>query len=80
MSPPTETTFSTSSSPVKGRSLLPSVGTMLGIPVYELLGGCVRDRRLGYAGCAGNYPWSELEWKVNIYREAAFLAMKVAAG
>ena len=56
-------------------------GKMLGVPVYELLGGRMHDRLLGYAtGCASNYPWSELERKIDIYREAGFLAMKVASG
>ena len=56
-------------------------GKMLGVPVWELLGGCMHDRLLGYAtGCASDHPWSELGRKIDLYREAGFRAMKVAAG
>ena len=56
-------------------------GKMLEVPVYELLGGCMHDRLLGYAtGCASNYPWSELTRKIDLYREAGFRGIKIAAG
>ena len=56
-------------------------GKMQKLPVYELLGGRLHDRLLGYAtGCGSHYPWSDLLAKFDLYREAGFLAAKVAAG
>jgi len=56
-------------------------GKMVGLPVYELLGGRVHDKLLGYAtGCASDYPWTELLRKTDMYRQAGFIAMKVGAG
>ena len=56
-------------------------GKMVGLPVFELLGGKFHDVLPCYAtGCASNYPWSELLSKLDLYREAGFRAAKVAAG
>lgn len=56
-------------------------GKMLGVPVYELLGGALHERLPCYAtGCASDYPWSELKRKIDVYREAGFNAFKVGAG
>jgi len=56
-------------------------GKMLGVPVYELLGGCAHEKLLCYAtGCESPYPHDELLRKVDIYREAGFRAAKFAAG
>ena len=56
-------------------------GKMLGVPVYELLGGRMLDRIPCYAtGCQSDYPWSELTRKIDLYREAGFFGFKVGAG
>ena len=56
-------------------------GKMLGVPVYELLGGRMHDRIPCYAtGCQSDYPWSELMRKIDAYREAGFFGFKVGAG
>lgn len=56
-------------------------GKMLDAPVYELLGGRMHDKLIGYAtGCASDYPWSELTKKIDLYRQAGFLGFKVGAG
>ena len=56
-------------------------GKMENVPVYELLGGRLRDKMLCYAtGCSSDYPWEELKRKIDTYREAGFLGMKVGAG
>jgi len=56
-------------------------GKMEKLPVYELLGGRVHDKLLGYAtGCQSDYPWSELLRKIDLYRQAGFLATKIGAG
>ena len=49
--------------------------------VYDLLGGRLHDRSVGYAtGCISHYPWSDLLAKFDLYREAGFVGAKVAAG
>jgi L-alanine-DL-glutamate epimerase-like enolase superfamily enzyme len=51
------------------------------VPVYELLGGRRHEKLPCYAtGCVSDYPWAELKRKIDLYREAGFLAFKVAAG
>jgi len=56
-------------------------GKMLGIPVHQLLGGCMHERLLCYAtGCESPHPNSELLRKVDLYRSAGFRAAKFAAG
>lgn len=56
-------------------------GKMEDVPVYGLLGGCMHDKLLCYATGAGSpYPWRELRRKINLYREAGFLATKIATG
>ena len=56
-------------------------GKMKGVPVYELLGGRMHDKLLCYAtGAESPYPWGELIRKIDLYREAGFLAAKVGAG
>ena len=56
-------------------------GKMEGMPVYELLGGRVHERLLCYAtGGFSEYPWTELKRKIDLYREAGFIAFKVSAG
>ena len=56
-------------------------GKLLDAPVYDLLGGRLHDRLLGYAtGCVSHYPWADLLAKFDLYRDAGFIGAKVAAG
>lgn len=56
-------------------------GKMEGVPVYELLGGCLHERLLCYAtGGPSPYPWSELKRRIDGFRGAGFRAFKVATG
>jgi L-alanine-DL-glutamate epimerase-like enolase superfamily enzyme len=56
-------------------------GKLEGRPVHELLGERSSDRLLCYAtGGTSPHPWSELGRKIDSYRGAGFLAVKVATG
>lgn len=56
-------------------------GKMDGVPVHQLLGGCLHERLPCYAsGGASHYPWSELEREIDLYRKAGFRAFKTATG
>jgi L-alanine-DL-glutamate epimerase-like enolase superfamily enzyme len=56
-------------------------GKMLGVPVYELLGGLKHDKLLGYAtGGPSNYPQNRLAEKIDYYRSLGFTALKLGAG
>jgi L-alanine-DL-glutamate epimerase-like enolase superfamily enzyme len=56
-------------------------GKMLGLPVYELLGGRKHDKLLCYAtGGPSNYPLSLLEKKVDFYLGLGFKGFKLGAG
>lgn len=56
-------------------------GKMLGVPVWELLGGRLHDSLPGYAtGSISDHPWDELLRKFDRYRDAGFHAAKVASG
>ena len=57
-------------------------GKIEGLPVYKLLGGNgTHDKLLCYAtGAASDYPWTELVRKVDMYRQAGFVAAKIGAG
>jgi L-alanine-DL-glutamate epimerase-like enolase superfamily enzyme len=56
-------------------------GKMDGVPVYELLGGCLHERLLCYAtGGPCPYPWTELKRRIDGFRAAGFRGFKVATG
>ena len=56
-------------------------GKMDGVPVHRLLGDCLHERLLCYAtGCESPFPWSELARKVDMYRQAGYVAAKFGAG
>ncbi len=56
-------------------------GKMDKLPVHQLLGGQRHDKLLAYAtGSVSNYPWSELNAKIDRYRAAGFRAAKFGAG
>jgi len=56
-------------------------GKILGLPVYELLGGRCHDRLLAYAtGGPSNYPEDRLKGKIDFYLGLGFRAFKVGAG
>ena len=56
-------------------------GKMLGVPVYELLGGRKHDSLLGYAtGGGSSYPKDELAAKMDFYLSLGFKAFKVGVG
>lgn len=56
-------------------------GKMLGVPVYELLGGRKHDELDCYAtGGPSNYPAEKLLEKVDYYLELGFNAFKIASG
>jgi len=56
-------------------------GKILGLPVYELLGGLRHDRLLAYAtGGPSNYPEDRLKGKLDFYLRLGFRAFKVGAG
>ena len=56
-------------------------GKMLGVPVYELLGGLRHDKLLGYAtGGPSNYPRNRLAGKIDYYRSLGFAGLKLGVG
>jgi L-alanine-DL-glutamate epimerase-like enolase superfamily enzyme len=56
-------------------------GKILGLPVYELLGGRCHDRLLAYAtGGVSNWPPDRLKAKIDFYLGLGFRAFKVATG
>src|SRR5437870_4618591 len=56
-------------------------GKMLGVPVYELLGGLKHDKLLGYAtGGPSNYPRNRLATKIDYYRSLGFAGLKLGVG
>ncbi len=56
-------------------------GKMLGLPVYQLLGGLQHEKLLGYAtGGPSNYPKDRLARKIDYYRSLGFHGMKFGAG
>jgi len=56
-------------------------GKILGVPVYELLGGRKHDKLLGYAtGGPANYPKSEFKKKIDFYLGLGFKGLKFAVG
>lgn len=56
-------------------------GKMLGLPVYELLGGAKHEKLTGYAtGGPSNYPKDKLKKKIDFYLELGFHAFKLGAG
>ena len=56
-------------------------GKILGVPVYELLGGRRHDRLPGYAtGGPSNYPKEKLARKIDHYLSLGFRGFKVGAG
>ena len=56
-------------------------GKLLGLPVYELLGGRKHARLLAYAtGGPSNYPKERLAEKAGYYLSLGFRAFKIAAG
>ncbi len=56
-------------------------GKQLGVPVYELLGGCKHDRLLAYAtGGPSNYPLPRLAEKADYYLSLGFRGFKIATG
>jgi L-alanine-DL-glutamate epimerase-like enolase superfamily enzyme len=56
-------------------------GKILGLPVYELLGGRCHDRLLAYAtGGISNWPPDRLKAKIDFYLGLGFRAFKVGAG
>jgi L-alanine-DL-glutamate epimerase-like enolase superfamily enzyme len=56
-------------------------GKMDGMPVYELLGGCLHERLLCYAtGGPSPYPWTALKRRIDGFRAVGFRAFKVATG
>lgn len=56
-------------------------GKILGLPVYELLGGRSHERLLAYAtGGISNWPTDRLKAKIDFYLGLGFRAFKVGAG
>ena len=56
-------------------------GKMLGVPVYELLGGRKHERLAAYAtGGPSNYPKDELRKKIDFYLGLGFRGFKLGAG
>jgi galactonate dehydratase len=56
-------------------------GKMLGMPVYELLGGRKHDKLLCYAtGGPSNYPKDELNRKMDYHLSLGFKGFKIAVG
>lgn len=56
-------------------------GKMRGKPVYQLLGGTVHEKVLGYAtGGPSNYPKDRLAAKADYYLSLGFKAFKIGAG
>ncbi len=56
-------------------------GKLLGLPVWELLGGRCHDRLLAYAtGGPSNWPPDRLRAKIDFYLGLGFRAFKVASG
>ncbi len=56
-------------------------GKMLGVPVYDLLGGRKHDKLPGYAtGGPSNYPQNRLAEKIDYYRSLGFTGMKFGVG
>ena len=56
-------------------------GKMLGVPVYELLGGLKHESLSAYAtGGPSNYPLEKLAKKVDFYQSLGFRGFKVGAG
>ncbi len=56
-------------------------GKLLGLPVYELLGGRKHDRLLAYAtGGPSNYPKDRLAEKMDYYLSLGFRGFKLATG
>jgi galactonate dehydratase len=56
-------------------------GKILGLPVYELLGGLRHDRLLAYAtGGISNWPTDRLKAKIDFYLGLGFRAFKVGTG
>jgi len=56
-------------------------GKILGLPVYELLGGRCHDRLLAFAtGGPSNYPEDHLRAKIDFYLGLGFRAFKVGVG
>jgi L-alanine-DL-glutamate epimerase-like enolase superfamily enzyme len=56
-------------------------GKILGLPVYELLGGRCHDRLLAYAtGGVSNWPPDRLKAKIDFYLGLGYRAFKVGAG
>jgi galactonate dehydratase len=56
-------------------------GKILGLPVYELLGGRCHDRLLAYAtGGISNWPSDRLKAKIDSYLGLGFRAFKVGSG
>ncbi len=56
-------------------------GKLLGLPVYELLGGKCHDRLPAYAtGGPSNWPLEQLLAKIDFYLSLGFRAFKVASG
>lgn len=56
-------------------------GKILGLPVYELLGGRCHERLPAYAtGGPSNWPPDKLRAKVDFYLDLGFRAFKVGAG
>ena len=56
-------------------------GKIMGLPVYELLGGRKHNKLLCYAtGGPSNYPESELKRKLDFYQSLGFKGVKLGAG
>ena len=56
-------------------------GKMVGLPVFELLGGKKHDKLLCYAtGGPANYPKSEFKKKIDFYLGLGFKGLKFAVG
>jgi len=56
-------------------------GKLLGVPVYQLLGGRKHDALLCYAtGGPSNYPKEQLAQKIDFYLSLGFKAFKLGAG
>ncbi len=56
-------------------------GKLLGVPVYELLGGRKHDRLFCYAtGGPSNYPKERLAAKIEFYQSLGFKAAKIGVG
>jgi galactonate dehydratase len=56
-------------------------GKMLGLPVYQLLGGLRHQKLLGYAtGGPSNYPRERLAQKLDYYQSLGFRGVKIGAG